>query len=213
VRAFLGHAPTKPTTALDMTTQAQIIELLRAVRGEFGMALVLISHDLAVVAGLADRILVMYAGSVVENAIAEELFKHPRHPYTAELLKCMPSVTDRARPIADPCRATAATRRNSRGVSLRAALLPRRRSMSVETPQLEGSSTSQAACHFHSLHEQHSAAGAGFACGLRRACRDTRREFRLGAGARSWGSWGNRDPGNRHWRAPSCGCCKPVQAA
>ena len=80
----------EPTTALDVTIQAQIIELLRAVRGEFGMALALISHDLAVVAGLADRILVMYAGRIVENAAALELFRNPRHPYTAELLKCMP---------------------------------------------------------------------------------------------------------------------------
>jgi oligopeptide transport system ATP-binding protein len=82
----------EPTTALDVTIQAQIIELLRAVRSEFGMALALISHDLAVVAGLADRILVMYAGRIVESAAAPELFRNPRHPYTAELLKCLPSL-------------------------------------------------------------------------------------------------------------------------
>jgi oligopeptide transport system ATP-binding protein len=83
----------EPTTALDVTVQAQIIELLRAMRTEFGMALVLISHDLAVVAGLADRILVMYGGRIVESAAAQELFRHARHPYTAELLKCMPSLS------------------------------------------------------------------------------------------------------------------------
>jgi len=83
----------EPTTALDVTIQAQIIELLRDVRAEFGMALALISHDLAVVAGLADRILVMYAGRIVENAAALELFRNPRHPYTAELLKCSPSLS------------------------------------------------------------------------------------------------------------------------
>ncbi len=82
----------EPTTALDVTVQAQIIELLRAVREEFAMGLVLISHDLAVVGGLAQRILVMYAGRIVESAPAEELFRHPRHPYTAALLKCIPSV-------------------------------------------------------------------------------------------------------------------------
>ena len=81
----------EPTTALDVTVQAQIIELLRALREEVGMALVLISHDLGVVAGLADRILVMYAGRIVESAAAADLFRHPRHPYTAELLKCIPS--------------------------------------------------------------------------------------------------------------------------
>jgi oligopeptide transport system ATP-binding protein len=83
----------EPTTALDVTVQAQIIELLRALREEVGMALVLISHDLGVVAGLADRILVMYAGRIVESAAAADLFGHPRHPYTAELLKCIPSLS------------------------------------------------------------------------------------------------------------------------
>jgi oligopeptide transport system ATP-binding protein len=83
----------EPTTALDVTVQAQIIELLRAMRTELGMALVLISHDLGVVAGLADRILVMYAGRIVESAPARELLRQARHPYTAELLKCIPSVT------------------------------------------------------------------------------------------------------------------------
>jgi len=82
----------EPTTALDVTVQAQIIGLLRAMREEVGMALVLISHDLGVVAGLADRILVMYAGRVVESAAADELFRSARHPYTAELLKCIPNL-------------------------------------------------------------------------------------------------------------------------
>jgi oligopeptide transport system ATP-binding protein len=83
----------EPTTALDVTVQAQIIELLRAMREEVGMALVLISHDLGVVAGLADRILVMYAGRIVESAGAAELFSHAQHPYTSELLKCIPSLS------------------------------------------------------------------------------------------------------------------------
>ncbi len=83
----------EPTTALDVTIQAEIIELLRAMRGEVGMALVLISHDLAVVAGLADRIVVMYAGRIVESGAAAELLRHPRHPYTAELINCLPSLS------------------------------------------------------------------------------------------------------------------------
>ena len=83
----------EPTTALDVTVQAQIIDLLRTMRREVGMALVLISHDLGVVAGLADRILVMYAGRVVESAVAAELFRHAQHPYTAALLKCIPSLS------------------------------------------------------------------------------------------------------------------------
>jgi oligopeptide/dipeptide ABC transporter ATP-binding protein len=69
-----------------------VIGLLRAMRRDFRMAIALISHDLGVVAGLADRILVMYAGRIVENALAAELFRAPRHPYTAELLRCAPSL-------------------------------------------------------------------------------------------------------------------------
>ena len=83
----------EPTTALDVTVQAQIIDLLRAARAEDGMAMVLISHDLGVVAGLADRILVMYAGRIVESAGAAELFRQAQHPYTAELLKCIPRLS------------------------------------------------------------------------------------------------------------------------
>jgi len=139
----------EPTTALDVTIQAQIIGLLRAVRGEFGVALVLISHDLAVVAGLADRILVMYAGSVVENATAEELFRHPRHPYTAELLKCMPDIND-ARLARLP---TMAGQPPRPGEMLEACPFAPRCPRAAdrcraERPQLEGSSTSQVACHF-----------------------------------------------------------------
>jgi len=83
----------EPTSALDVTVQAQLIELLRSMRAELGMALALISHDLGVVAGLADRILVMYAGRIVESAPAAEIFNHARHPYTAEMLKCVPSLS------------------------------------------------------------------------------------------------------------------------
>ncbi len=83
----------EPTASLDVTVQSQIMELLRGMRSEIGMALVLISHDLAVVGGLADRILVMYAGRIVESAAAEQLFRRPRHPYTAELIRCMPRLT------------------------------------------------------------------------------------------------------------------------
>ncbi len=82
----------EPTTALDATIQAQVIELLRGVRREFRTGIVLISHDLAMVAGLADRIFVMYAGRIVETATAADLFRRPRHPYTAALIRCVPSV-------------------------------------------------------------------------------------------------------------------------
>jgi oligopeptide/dipeptide ABC transporter ATP-binding protein len=82
----------EPTTALDVTVQAQIIELLRDLRNETHMAIVLVSHDLGVVAGLANRIVVMYAGRIIENAPARDLLQRPAHPYTAELLNCVPNL-------------------------------------------------------------------------------------------------------------------------
>ncbi len=82
----------EPTTALDVTVQAQILDLLRTLKREMGLSLVLISHDLAVVDGIADRIAVMYGGRVVERAAASELLRRPRHPYSAELLRCAPAM-------------------------------------------------------------------------------------------------------------------------
>ena len=80
----------EPTTALDVTIQAQILRLLDRLRRELDMALVLISHDLGVVAGVADRVAIMYAGGIVETAPAEELFARPVHPYTSALLAAKP---------------------------------------------------------------------------------------------------------------------------
>lgn len=83
----------EPTTALDVTVQAQILALLRRLQTEQNMGVVLITHDLGVVAEVADRVVVMYAGRVVESAPAEELFRHPRHPYTLGLFRSLPKVT------------------------------------------------------------------------------------------------------------------------
>jgi peptide/nickel transport system ATP-binding protein len=80
----------EPTTALDVTIQAQILELLARIRAETGMAMVLISHDLGVVAENCERVAVMYAGRVVENAPAGELFDNPRHPYANGLIGALP---------------------------------------------------------------------------------------------------------------------------
>lgn len=80
----------EPTTALDVTIQAQILDLLSHVRKEFGTAIILITHDLGVVANLADRIAVMYAGKIVEAGTSEMIFKNPSHPYTLALLASMP---------------------------------------------------------------------------------------------------------------------------
>jgi oligopeptide transport system ATP-binding protein len=84
----------EPTTALDVTIQAQILEVLLKVKEEFDAAIVLITHDLGVVAGVADKINVMYAGYIVESAPAEELFSKPRHPYTLGLLRSIPRIDE-----------------------------------------------------------------------------------------------------------------------
>ena len=85
----------EPTTALDVTVQAQILDLLAAVRAETGAAMILISHDLGVVAGVADRVLVMYAGKAVEVGPVDDVFASPRMPYTAGLLASLPSLDGR----------------------------------------------------------------------------------------------------------------------
>ena len=84
----------EPTTALDVTIQLQIMELLRRLRDEEGMAILLITHDIGVVAEMADRVVVMYAGQCVEEADAETLLTHPRHPYTRALLQAVPGLHD-----------------------------------------------------------------------------------------------------------------------
>jgi oligopeptide transport system ATP-binding protein len=80
----------EPTTALDVTIQAQIVELVKRLRDEIGMAIIWITHDLGVVAGLADRVMVMYAGTIVEEAEVKEAYGDPRHPYTMGLLGSLP---------------------------------------------------------------------------------------------------------------------------
>ena len=87
----------EPTTALDVTIQAQILDLMRQLREESGAAIILITHDLGVVAEVCDEVLVMYAGQVVERAPVEELFRFPQHPYTVGLLGALPRL-DRRRP-------------------------------------------------------------------------------------------------------------------
>ena len=82
----------EPTTALDVTIQAQILDLLGRLQEELGMAVLLITHDLGVVAEQADRVAIMYAGRIVEAASTLELFQHPTHPYTQALLRSMPTL-------------------------------------------------------------------------------------------------------------------------
>jgi len=90
----------EPTTALDVTIQAQVLDLLRELREKFSLAMLFISHDLAVVSQVAHRIGVMYAGSLVEMGTAQEVLMHPAHPYTRGLLHSVPTLrTERGRPL------------------------------------------------------------------------------------------------------------------
>ncbi len=82
----------EPTTALDVTIQAQILELIKELRHKLGMAIIWITHDLGVIAGIADRVMVMYGGQIVEQAPVKELFADPRHPYTRALLQTIPAL-------------------------------------------------------------------------------------------------------------------------
>jgi peptide/nickel transport system ATP-binding protein len=82
----------EPTTALDVTVQAQILELLADLNREFGTAIVMITHNMGVVAGLCTRVLVMYAGKIVEQGPVEQIFDNPQHPYTWSLLRSIPRV-------------------------------------------------------------------------------------------------------------------------
>lgn len=85
----------EPTTALDVTIQAQIIDLVKKLRDKLGMAIIWITHDLGIVAGLVDRVVVMYAGFIVEKAPVKELYGNPHHPYTVGLLHSLPRVDQR----------------------------------------------------------------------------------------------------------------------
>lgn len=84
----------EPTTALDVTVQAQILDLIQTLKEQHGMTVVFVTHDLGIVADIADRVIVMYAGRVVEEASCRQLFAHPLHPYTSGLLKCIPRIDD-----------------------------------------------------------------------------------------------------------------------
>ncbi len=139
----------EPTASLDVTVQVQIMELLRTSRRELGMALVLISHDLGVVAGLADRIAVMYAGRIVESGAASEVLRHPRHPYTAELIRCIPHLSG---PLPRRMATLTGQPPHPQEAHEACAFAPRCRRAEArcraERPQLRALRGGSAACHF-----------------------------------------------------------------
>ncbi len=116
----------EPTTALDVTIQAQILELLDDLRKQRELAVLLITHDLGVVAEVADRVAVMYTGRIVEESPVDELFARPKHPYTEGLLRSVPKLTSTQviakGAVGNDRRRCAAPDRFAAGLSLRAAL-------------------------------------------------------------------------------------------
>ena len=139
----------EPTTALDVTIQAQILRLMKARVKERGTALILITHDLAVVGNLVDRITVLYAGRVVEQGPAEAVLRAPRHPYTQGLIASIPSLHDR-KPRLDQIPGTVPDVRNlPEGCAFRDRC-PRAQPLCAEArPELREIDGSQmAACHF-----------------------------------------------------------------
>ena len=145
----------EPTTALDVTVQAQILELLGRLQREFGMAIVLITHDLGVVAGLSDRVMVMYAGRMVETARRRQLFDDPQHPYTQGLLLSMPRLDetvatrarDHPRPAAQPAGAAAGLRRSPTAARYVVRALPPSSAPGAASP----AARPRKACHLERL--------------------------------------------------------------
>ena len=130
----------EPTTALDVVMQAQVLQLLERLRERLGLALILISHDLGVLAETCDRIAVMYAGRIVESGPVRDVFDAPQHPYTKRLLATLPVIGGDPRPRARHPRRPARPRRPAErlplpsALSLRGRSLPRRRPGAARDP-------------------------------------------------------------------------------
>ncbi|GAB3622293.1 ABC transporter ATP-binding protein [Mariniluteicoccus endophyticus] len=141
----------EPTTALDVTVQAQILDLLQRMQDENGSAMVLITHDLGVIAEVAHRVVVMYAGRVVEEAPVDDIFHAPRHPYTLGLLESLPRVDDRR----DVLRAIAGQPPDPRSLPDGCAFQPRcrlsggRAECAMQPPLVDIGPGRRTACHFH----------------------------------------------------------------
>ncbi len=136
----------EPTTALDVTIQAQVLDVLRTARRETGAALVLVSHDLGVIAGTADRVAVMYAGRVVETAEVDELFAAPRHPYSLGLIGALPRLDGRGGPLVPIPGAPAPMAELPPGCPFAARCPLAEERCSVTEPALEGADGHLAAC-------------------------------------------------------------------
>jgi oligopeptide transport system ATP-binding protein len=140
----------EPTTALDVTVQAQMLELFRSLTAEFGTALIMITHDLGVVAGLADRMMVMYAGRAVESGTVDELFYNPRHPYTLGLINSTPNVDEKLERLNSISGAPPNLENLPRGCAFHPRCAYRFERCFEETPQLLdfGEGARKKACHY-----------------------------------------------------------------
>ncbi|MFJ9459597.1 dipeptide ABC transporter ATP-binding protein [Kitasatospora sp. NPDC101447] len=136
----------EPTTALDVTIQAQVLDVLRTARRETGAALVLVSHDLGVIAGTADRVAVMYAGRVVETADVDELFAAPHHPYSLGLIGALPRLDGRGGPLVPIPGAPAPMAELPPGCPFAARCPLAEERCSVSEPVLEGPDDHLSAC-------------------------------------------------------------------
>ena len=139
----------EPTTALDVTIQAQILALLAQLKRERGMSMVLVTHDLGVVAGIADRVVVMYGGRIVEHGSVKDILVSPQHPYTRALLASMPRIDEVGNA---PLQAIGGQPPNPRRLPTGCAFHPRcaltTERCSAEAPQLTETSSRAVACHF-----------------------------------------------------------------
>jgi oligopeptide transport system ATP-binding protein len=139
----------EPTTALDVTVQAQIMELLLDLQRENGMGIVLITHDLGVVGETADRVAVMYAGSIVETGPIEQVFSQPAHPYTAGLMSSIPRVDQRGGRLSPIVGSPPSLSAIPSGCSFHPRCPRAEQVCSVEAPALrEVAGGRRSACHF-----------------------------------------------------------------
>ena len=139
----------EPTTALDVTIQAQILDLLRDIRREKGVGIVLISHDLGVVAGLADEVSVMYAGRVVERGTVDDVYAQARHPYTRGLLSSVPRLTDTNRgPLTSIGGGAPSLLAVPKGCAFHPRCSHERPNCRIDDPRLRRVGPVEAACHY-----------------------------------------------------------------
>ncbi len=161
----------EPTTALDVTTQAQILELLASLQQQRQMAMIFVTHDLGVIADIADEVVVMYAGQVAERTAVAELFDRPRHPYSEALLASMPQLAPPGSASEGHRRSGAAARRGGGRVPLRTALRLRHRPCRAGPVALEPADDVTGGLVRCVRHEELALSGVGESAGRRRGHR------------------------------------------